>query len=112
MKGWYKYAVDHEPPRTWVILDWITAKHFTLNHQMQLSGENIPLSVKPFPVEDLLPTEDDIKWEVWRKSNNSYGGLSGMMEEHLKRWLKESTEVESVEESATKTTKEPEEEGV
>ena len=30
MKGWYRYAVDHAPPPTWVTLERITAEQVDL----------------------------------------------------------------------------------
>ena len=50
-------------------------------------GGNIRISVDPFPVEDSVPTEDDIEWEVKRLLNHYSGGASGMWAEHLKGWL-------------------------
>ena len=50
-------------------------------------GANIPISVDPFLVEKLLPTEDDIDWAVKRLRNHRSGEPSGMRAKHLKRWL-------------------------
>ena len=50
-------------------------------------GNNILISVHPFPVDDSVPTEDEIKWVVKRIHNNQSGGPSGMRTEHLKWWL-------------------------
>ena len=38
-------------------------------------GTNIPISVQPFPVDDLVPTEDEIEWVVTKLCNHCYGGL-------------------------------------
>ena len=51
------------------------------------SGENTPVSVEPFPVDDLVPTEDEIEWVVKRLQNHRSGGTSGMRTKHLKGWL-------------------------
>ena len=48
---------------------------------------NIPISVKPFPVNDLVPTEDKIEWAVTRLRNHCSRGPSGMRSKHIKRWL-------------------------
>ena len=48
-------------------------------------GTNIPIYVKPFAVDDLLPTEDKIEWAVTRLRNHCSVGPSGMRSEHLKR---------------------------
>ena len=50
-------------------------------------GVNIPIFVEPFPVDDLVPTEDKIKWEVKHLRNHCSGGPSGIQAEHLKRCL-------------------------
>ena len=50
-------------------------------------GENIPVSVEPFPVDDLVSTEYDIEWAVTRLCNHRSGDPSGMRVEHLKGWL-------------------------
>ena len=47
-------------------------------------GENIPISVDPFPVDDLLPTEEDIEWAVTQLRNHYSGGPSKMRDEYLK----------------------------
>ena len=38
-------------------------------------------------MENLVPTEDDIKGAVKRLNNHSSRGTSEMQAEHLKRWL-------------------------
>ena len=53
-------------------------------------GENIPISVELFPVDDSVPTEDDIEWAVKRLHNHCSGGLLGMRDEHLKSFLAEA----------------------
>ena len=50
-------------------------------------GENIPISVEPFLVEDLVPTEDKIEWALKRLKHRRSRGTSGMQAEHLKMWL-------------------------
>ena len=50
-------------------------------------GENIPISVQPFPVDDSVPTEDEVEWAVKQLCNHRSGGLSGMRSEHLNKCL-------------------------
>ena len=45
------------------------------------------MSLTPFPVEKLVPTEDKIEWVVKQLRNNCSGGESGMQAKHLKWWL-------------------------
>ena len=87
IKGWYKAAVDHAPPPARVTLERIKAERVELYSYVPLPGKNIPISVHPFTVEDLVPTEDEIEWAVMRLRNHRSGGPSGMRAEHLKRWL-------------------------
>ena len=94
MKGWYKAGVNHAPPPGWVTLEWITAEQIDLYCQVKPSGENIPVSVNPFQVEESVPTEDEIEWLVLRLQNNRSGGPSWMILEHLKGWLEEARKME------------------
>ena len=48
---------------------------------------NTSISVEPFPVDDLVSTEDEIEWMVKRLRNHRSGGPSGIQAEHTKRWL-------------------------
>ena len=64
MKGWYWVVVDRAPPPARVTLKRITAERVDLYRYITPTGENIPISVEPFPVEDLVPTEDEIEWAV------------------------------------------------
>ena len=67
-------------------------------------GENIPISVEPFLVDDSVTTEVEIQWAVKRLQNHLSGGPLGMQAEHLKGWLaaerkKEKEEAASGEET-------------
>ena len=48
---------------------------------------NIPISVNPVRVDDLIPAEDKIKGAVKHLQRNRSGGPLGMRAEHLKGWL-------------------------
>ena len=61
MKGWYKAVVDRSTPPAWVNLERIMAERIDLYFQVPPPGENIPVSVDPFQVKDLVPTEDKIE---------------------------------------------------
>ena len=60
MKGWYRAAFERTPKPAQVTLYWITAERVDLYQHVPPPGENIPVSVEPFQVEDLLPMEDKI----------------------------------------------------
>ena len=58
INGWYKAAVDRAPPPARIILKQITAEQVELYIYVPPPGANIPIYVEPFPVDDLVPTED------------------------------------------------------
>ena len=60
LKGWYKYAVDRAPLPAWFSLERITAEQVDLYSYVPSPGMNIPMSVKSVPVDDSVPTEDEI----------------------------------------------------
>ena len=64
IKGWYQAAFDRAPPPAQVILERIMAERVDLYSYMPPPGGNIPIYVDPFPVDDLVSTEVDIKWVV------------------------------------------------
>ena len=87
LKGWYKAAVYRAPPTDQATLERITAERVDLYSYVPSPGTNTPISIKPVPVEDLVPTEDEIKEAVKHLQRNRSGGPSGMRAEHLKGWL-------------------------
>ena len=87
MKGWYQAAVERTPPSAQVALEQITAELVDLYHHVPPPGEDIPVSVETFPVEDYVPIEDDIEWVVKRLQNHRSGAPLGMRTEQLKGWL-------------------------
>ena len=57
LKVVYKAAVDRAPPPDRATLKRITAERVDLYSYMPSPGTNIPVSVMPVPVDDLVPTE-------------------------------------------------------
>ena len=51
-------------PPARVTLDQITPDRVDLYSYVPLTGANIPISVNPLPLDDSVPTEDDIEWVV------------------------------------------------
>ena len=88
MKGWYKVAAEFVPPSTLLTFKSITSERVALNFHVPPLGEKIPISIKPFPVDDLVPTEDNIEWEVQRLvlRDNRFLNPSGMRSEHLQQY--------------------------
>ena len=97
MKWWYRVAVACTPPPARVTLERITAERVDLYRRIPPTGENIPVYVDPYPVEDLVSTENEIEWEVKRLRNKCSGGNSGMQDEKIKGWLVESQKEEATE---------------
>ena len=62
IKVLYKAAVDHAPPPARFTLKRITAEWVEMYSYVLPPGTNIPISVEPFPVDNSIPMEDDIKW--------------------------------------------------
>ena len=58
IKGWYKAAIDRAPPPAWVTFERITAEKVEMYSYIPPPGTNVPISVQPFPVDELVPTED------------------------------------------------------
>ena len=64
MKGWHWDAVYRALPPAQVTLERITPERVDLYSYLPPPGDNTPVSVGPFPVDELVPTEDEIKWVV------------------------------------------------
>ena len=69
------------------MLNWITAKRVALYSRVPPLGDNIPVEIEHFEVEDKVPDEGEIDWAVKRLRNNRSGGPSWTWAEHLKGWL-------------------------
>ena len=55
MKGWYRDAVDRMPPHVQVNLKRIMTERVDLYRHVPPPGENIPVFVGPFLVEESVP---------------------------------------------------------
>ena len=67
IQGWYKAAVDRAPPPARVTLKRITAERVALYSRVPPPGENIPVALEPFKVEDEVPEEGEIEWARTRR---------------------------------------------
>ena len=61
IQGWYKAAVDRAQPPARVTLEQITEEGVALYSHVPPPGDNIPVAIKPFMVEDLVPKEGNIE---------------------------------------------------
>ena len=57
LQGWYKAAVDRAPPPSRATLKRVSAERVTLYSRIPPLGNNIPVTIEPFAVEDRVPTE-------------------------------------------------------
>ena len=90
MKGWYKIMAGRTLPPARLTIERITEERVALHHHIPPPGENIPVSVDPFPLDDLVPMEDDIEWAVRRMRDNFSGGPSRIRAGNLQQWLWEA----------------------
>ena len=102
LQGWYKAAVDRDPPPARATLKRVTAERDKLYSWVPPPGDTIPVTIEPFVVEDGVPTEAEIEWAVKRLRNNRAGGPSRMRAEDLKGWLAAARRGEKERETATK----------
>ena len=75
VKGLYWAAVDRATPPAWVTLERITSERVDLYSYLPPLGANIPISLEPFPVDDLVRTEYEIEGAVKRLQNHRSGVL-------------------------------------
>ena len=94
MKGWYWSAVNCAMLSAWVTLEQITEEKVDLYSYVPPPGENIPISVDTFTVEDSVPTEYNIEWAVKQIRNHCSGGTSRMRAKHIKGWMVEASKKE------------------
>ena len=83
----YRVQGGLTPPPARVTLKWIKVERVELYSYVPPPGENIPIYVKPFLVDDSVPTEDDIEGAVKRLQNKHSRRPSEMRPDHLKEWL-------------------------
>ena len=79
--------VDRAPRPARDMLERITAERVNLYSYMPSPGANIPVTVRPVPVDDLVPTENEIEEAVKNLRWNRSWCPSGMRSDHLKGWL-------------------------
>ena len=65
-------------------------------------GDNIPVTIEPFAVEDGVPEEEETEWALKRLQNNRARGALRMRAEDLKGWLAAARRGDKEREAATK----------
>jgi hypothetical protein len=76
LKRWYQHATAHQPKPSREDLLHVTNTFRTLYTAQPPTGPPIPIQVAPFPIEDGLPTEDEIGHAIRRLKNNKAPGPS------------------------------------
>ena len=71
----------------------MAAERVDLYWHIPPSGRTIPLYVTLFLLKDSVPNKDEVNWEVRRLCLKCYGGIPGMLVEHLRQWLRDVTRV-------------------
>ena len=68
-------------------VEYFTVEQTELYSQVPSPGENIPVTVEPALIDDLVPTEDEIAAAVKNLRRNRSGGPLRIRAEHIKGWL-------------------------
>ena len=76
----------HAPSPAKVTLERITEDREELYRAAPLPGETI---VPPSPIDDYVPTYEEVEWVVRRLRGHRLVGPSRMRTEHLREWLRE-----------------------
>ena len=92
---WYKDAVDRTPPPDRVTITTMTTERVEIYQHVPPPGEIIPVGDIPFLMDDVIPEDEEIAWEVRRLCLNRSGGPPGMRAEHLRQWLIAATQDDS-----------------
>ena len=77
LKGRYKAAVDRAPPPAWVTLEQIKVERVEFYRYVPYPEMNIPISIKPVPVDKSVSTEDKIEEAVKHIQRNGSQGRQG-----------------------------------
>ena len=91
MRGWYIEAVDHAPPPSRITIKRITSERVELYHVIPTPplGDNIPIYVKVAHIEEFVPMEEEVEWEMRILRGHRSGGPSRMRADHVQEWLQE-----------------------
>ena len=90
LKRWYRHATAHQPKPSREDLIRVTDSFRQLYTAQPPTAPPIPIHVQPFPVEDGLPTDDEIGAAIKRLRNGRAPGPSKMKAETLKDWHREA----------------------
>ena len=92
LKRWYRHHGDRPQKPTREDLR-VTTQNFSQLFKAETPsppGDPIPVHVQPVPVDDTIPTSEEIKATISRLRNNRATGPSRMKAETLKDWRKQA----------------------
>ena len=91
--------MDNAPPPVRFTLEQIKAEREDIHRAVPPpSGETIPISVTPFPINDSVPREEEFEGAARRLRGHQLRGPSWMRAEHLREWLLEHKAEEAMKE--------------
>lgn len=88
LQNWYRHHGDRPPKPSRQDLDSVANEFEDLYRESTPVGPPIPIHVAPAPVDDSVPSEEEIRNAVARLRNNRATGPSKMRAEDVKNWLK------------------------
>ena len=83
---WYRFFGGRPPKPSREDLRKVAETYQAIYSASPPVGPPIPTMVTPAPVDDRVPTEDEIADAVYRLKNNKATGPTGMKAEHFKEW--------------------------
>ena len=103
VKGWYLLAEGRARRPSLQTLEKQTIGREELYARVPLTGDPLPINVKPTPVEDGVLGEGEIRARVKaRLKNGPTGGASGIRAEDMRAWLRRIERGEETAEQASR----------
>jgi hypothetical protein len=94
LKGWYHSAEDRALKPCPKTMAKQTQERIDLYAACTPTGLPLPIRVNPAPVNDVAPTDGELRMVVGQLRNGRAAGATGMKAEHLKEWLANVTQEE------------------
>lgn len=87
LQSWHKHHGDRPCKPSRQDLETVTNECADLYREEDPIGAPIPIHVQPKPINDTVPSEEEIQNAVSHLRNNKASGPSKMKGEHVKEWL-------------------------
>ena len=100
LKGWYRAAGEATSRPCYLTMERQTKEREELYAKQAPPGDPIPINVGPYPVEDGIPPDSEIRVAVKAMNNGRAGGSSRIRAEDLKGWLRGALDEEDPEVTA------------